>query len=149
MKENYERLLAEHDVRPTAIRLLVMDALGTDGRAYSLSELEAKLGTVDKSSIFRTLTLLHEHNLVHRVEDSQGQTHYAPCAEGCHCHDSHGGMDDLHPHFECERCGRVWCFRESALPGVQLPEGFHVHTASYVLRGLCSSCMRKAKCAHE
>lgn len=149
MKINLEAKLAAHDIRPTAVRLLVLEALGEDNRAYSLSELEAKLGTVDKSSIFRTLTLFWEQNVVHRIEDSQGQTRYAPCSEGCLCHDHHEGLADLHPHFECERCGRVWCIREEALPEVALPEGFHLHTASYVLRGLCPKCSRTAKCAHH
>lgn len=150
MKIDLEAKLLAHDIRPTAVRLLVLQALGDDNRAYSLSELEAKLGTVDKSTIFRTLTLMWEQNVVHRIEDSQGQTRYAPCAEGCRCHDHHHeGLHDLHPHFECERCAKVWCLREAELPVVPLPEGFHLHTAAYVLRGLCPSCQRYAKCSHE
>lgn len=142
MKLDLEAKLAAHDIRPTAVRTLVLEALGTDDRAYSLNELEAKLGTVDKSTIFRTLTLLWEHNMVHRVEDSHGQTRYAPCIEGCHCHDHHEGIHDLHPHFECEHCGRVWCLRSENIPSVKLPEGFYLHTAALVLRGICSQCHR-------
>lgn len=142
MKIKLEEKLLAHDVRPTANRILVLEALGSDGRAYSLSELEAKLGTVDKSSIFRTLTLFLEHNLVHSIEDSQGQTRYAPCEEGCQCHEHHHGLHDLHPHFECERCQKVWCLREENVPPVDMPAGFHLHTASYVLRGLCPDCSR-------
>lgn len=149
MRESLENILLDHGVRPTAIRLLVLEALGTDDRAYSLSELEAKLGSVDKSSIFRTLTLFLEHCIVHCVEDSQGQTHYAPCAEGCHCHDVHGGMPYLHAHFECERCGCVWCLRDMPLPEINAARDFHVHTASYVLRGLCAECRRKVVCPGE
>ncbi len=141
-----EAKLVAHGIRPTAVRLLVLQAMGDDNRAYSLSELEAKLGTVDKSTVFRTLTLLWEHNVVHSIEDSQGQTRYALCEEGCQCHEKHHeGLHDLHPHFECERCSRVWCLRDDALPLVALPPGFHIHTASYVVRGLCPECERFCK----
>lgn len=148
MNLEYEEKLLAHDVRPTAVRLLVLEALGHDGRAYSLTELEAKLGTVDKSTIFRTLTLFRDHNLVHSIEDRQGQTRYAPCEEGCQCHEAHGDLEYLHPHFECERCGRVYCLRDVELPAVTLPHGFHLHTGTYVLSGYCPACARLAHCVH-
>lgn len=149
MNLNFESRLQSCGIRPTAVRLLVLEALGEQDRAFSLSELEAKLGTVDKSTIFRALTLFWEHNVVHSVEDSQGQTRYALCDEECHCHEHHGGFGYLHAHFECERCGRVYCLRHVALPSVEMPEGFHLHTASYVLGGLCPQCSRTAKCLHK
>ena len=49
------RRLEKKGVKPTAIRLLVADAILSAKRAVSLSDLEVILDTVDKSSIFRTL----------------------------------------------------------------------------------------------
>lgn len=140
VKSQLSTRLEAHGIRPTAIRLLVLDALGTDGRAYSLSELEAKLSTVDKSSVFRALTLFSANALVHCIEDSRGQTRYAPCHDDCRCHEGTGDMADFHPHFECERCARVWCLRSEHLPVVELPEGFCPRFASYVVKGLCPQC---------
>ena len=140
MESNLSARLEAHGIRPTAIRQLVLGTFGPDDRAYSLSELEAKLGTVDKSTLFRTLTLLWEKGLLHSIEDSQGLTRYALCADDCHCHDQHDGLADLHPHFECERCKKVWCLKADPLPAVALPEGFHQHSASYVVKGLCPKC---------
>ena len=59
-----EHLLEEHGVKVTANRLLVARALAQAGRPLSLMELEARLETVDKSNIFRTLTAFKE---AHRV----------------------------------------------------------------------------------
>ena len=51
-----EKLLSQHGVKPTPNRLLVARELSSAGRPLSLMELEGRLETVDKSSIFRTLT---------------------------------------------------------------------------------------------
>jgi len=62
-------LLERHGVKTTANRLIVAKALLTEGRPLSLMELEDKIGTIDKSGIFRSLTLFKEHHLVHAIED--------------------------------------------------------------------------------
>lgn len=144
-----EALLKARGVRCTAVRILCLRALLEAECALSLSDIEART-TVDKSSAFRSLTLFLAHHLVHAVEDGTGQTKYAPCAPQCHCgEDVHAGLSDLHTHFFCERCRRTFCLRGLPVPSVTLPDGFHLHSANYVLKGLCPACCRKAKCAHE
>ena len=55
MKEkDYLALLAKREIQPTAIRILVLQAMLKAGRSVSLLDLENMLDTVDKSSIFRT-----------------------------------------------------------------------------------------------
>jgi Fe2+ or Zn2+ uptake regulation protein len=44
--------------KPTAIRMLVLKVMIETEQAVSLLDLENKLDTVDKSTIFRTITLL-------------------------------------------------------------------------------------------
>lgn len=141
-----EQLLVRRDIRTTAVRLLVLRALQTDGVALSLSDLEDRLLTVDKSSIFRALILFQSHHLVHVIEDGSGQKKYALCAEHCHCgEDDVVPMTDLHTHFACERCHRTYCLPDLPIPQVVLPEGFAVHSGEYVLHGLCPECSRRAR----
>ena len=103
--EDYERQLIHRGIKPTAVRLLVVRALANAECALSLTDLEGRIGTVDKSSIFRTLALFLQHHLIHDVEDGTGQVKYALCAERCHCgEDVHAGLTDLHTHFYCEKC---------------------------------------------
>lgn len=136
-----EQILIRRDIRTTAVRLLVLRALQTDGVALSLTDLETRLHTVDKSSIFRTLTLFQAHHLVHVVEDGSGQKKYALCAEHCHCGEAVvRPMSDLHTHFACERCHRTFCLPDLPVPQVSLPEGFTLHSGDYVLHGLCPEC---------
>lgn len=144
--ERFENMLIQRDIRPTAVRLLVLQALAEAECALSLSDLEARMRTMDKSSIFRSLSLFLAHHLVHSVEDGSGQEKYALCAPSCHCgEDVHAGLTDLHTHFYCERCRRTFCLRGLPVPEVTLPDGFHLHTANYVLKGLCPSCAMKTK----
>ena len=60
--------LVLRDIRPTAIRVLVLRTLLEMKQAMSVSDLEAQLDTVDKSTIFRTLTLFLSHHLIRYVK---------------------------------------------------------------------------------
>lgn len=139
-----EEQMLQRGIKPTVVRNLVIRTLSMSEYALSLSDLEAKIGTVDKSSIFRTLTLFLQHHLVHDVDDGSGQIKYALCGVHCHCgEDIHAGLTDLHTHFFCEHCKRTFCLRGLPVPEVALPDGFHLHSANYVLKGICPECMRK------
>lgn len=139
MKENaYLDLLSEREIQPTAIRLLVLREMLQANRPVSLLDLEQTLDTVDKSSIFRTLTLFLSHHLIHCIDDGTGSFKYAVCSPGCSC-----GVEDLHTHFHCERCNRTFCFKNIPTPVVKLPEGFTLNSINYVLKGLCPECAAK------
>lgn len=139
-----EKLLIQRDIKPTAVRLLVLEALQKAECALSLTDLEARMRTVDKSSIFRTLTLFLAHHLVHCVEDGTGMIKYALCAPSCHCgEEEHEGLNDLHTHFRCKICNRTFCLRGLPVPSVTLPEGFILTSANYVLVGICPTCSKK------
>lgn len=141
MKENaYLDLLSEREIQPTAIRLLVLREMLQANRPVSLLDLEQTLDTVDKSSIFRTLTLFLSHHLIHCIDDGTGSFKYAVCSPGCSC-----GVEDLHTHFHCERCNRTFCFKNIPTPVVKLPEGFTLNSINYVLKGLCPECAAKEK----
>ncbi len=130
-----EILLEEHGVKPTPNRILIARALATAGRPLSMTELEDELGTIDKSNVFRALTLFRESHLVHALEDSGEGIRY----ELCHSHD-HERDDDLHVHFFCEKCHRTYCLEDIPVPTVAVPSSYEVHGSSFTLRGLCPDC---------
>lgn len=67
-------LLAQREIQPTAIRLLVLKAMMQAKQSVSLADLEDRLDTVDRSSIFRTLTLFLSHHLIHSIDDGTGSS---------------------------------------------------------------------------
>ena len=135
-----EDILAAHGVRPTVNRILVVRALQQASAPMSLTQLEERLESLDKSSIFRALMVLREAHVAHDVEDGRGVTLY----ELCGGHDSCSPAD-MHVHFYCERCGKVECFPTVAAPAVDVPSGYELRTVNYMLKGLCPDCVRRKK----
>ncbi|MBR1394228.1 MAG: transcriptional repressor [Prevotella sp.] len=131
-----ETLLASHDIKPTANRLVVAKTLAAAERPMSLSELEYKILSIDKSGVFRVLTLFREHHLVHVIEDGGDGVRY----ELCHSHDGHAEDDDQHVHFYCERCHRTFCLTDTPIPAVTLPAGYQLTSINYMAKGLCPEC---------
>lgn len=131
-------LLQEHGIKPTSNRILVVKSLAAEEHPSSLAELEEKLLSVDKSGIFRALTLFREHHLVHTIEDGEGGIKYELCLSRNDDED-----DDMHVHFYCERCHKIYCLYDTPIPVVPLPHGFTRESANYVVKGICEECSRK------
>ena len=132
------RLLEEHGIKPTANRIVVVRALATSMLPQSLAELEQRIGTIDKSNVFRALMLFREHHLVHAIEGSSDGTKY----ELCHSHDKEHD-DDQHPHFYCEQCHQTYCLDHIPVPSIELPEGFVMESINYMVKGICPHCAYK------
>lgn len=132
------KLLQQHGIKPTSNRILVVKALAAEENPSSLTELEGNLISVDKSGIFRSLTLFREHHLVHSIEDGDGGIRY----ELCHSHHEDDD-DDMHVHFYCERCHRLFCLYDTPIPHVPLPHGFTMESENYVIKGICEECNKK------
>lgn len=130
--------LESKGIRPTVNRILVMKTLMGEQNPQSLSNLERKMVSMDKSSIFRTLTLFLEHDVVHAFEDGRGVLCYELCEEKGAC-DHHDG----HIHFYCESCQRSFCMEDIHIPSFELPEGFYPHSISFVIKGECPDCRKK------
>ncbi len=129
-------LMQEHGIRPTANRIIVAKALAEESRPLTMTELDDRIGSIDKSGIFRTLTLFKEQHLVHVLEDGEGVRY-----ELCHSHD-HSIDNDMHVHFHCEHCGQTICLEDLPIPEVTLPHGYEVQSANFVLKGICPKCRK-------
>lgn len=135
-KTDIENHLIARGVKPTSTRILVFRALAEHRHARSLRELDDELDTVDRSTIFRTLTLLLEHHLIHAIEDGTGVAKYELCEGHDHC-----SPDDQHIHFYCRICQRTFCFHTIHIPTIQLPDGFMMEGLNYLVKGVCPSCL--------
>ena len=136
--EDCEKILEHHGIKPTANRIVVVRELAAAGRPLTLSELEYRILSIDKSGVFRALTLFRDHHLVHTIEDGGSGRRY----ELCQSH-SDDEDDDLHVHFFCEQCQRTYCLDTVPVPQVGLPEGFEMQSANYIVKGICPMCKAK------
>lgn len=122
-------------IKPTAVRILVYKTVTEMEESFSLADVEMRLLSVDRSSIFRALTLFSKHHLLHTFEDGSGSLKY------CVCH-NHGECtpDEWHCHFYCERCNKTYCLEDDMIPLVTLPKGFIAKELNYVIKGVCDKC---------
>ncbi|MDE7091118.1 MAG: transcriptional repressor, partial [Bacteroidales bacterium] len=63
-----EDILVGRGVKPTANRILVLNALMKAARPVSLADLELALHPMDKASVFRVLELFAAQEVVHVIE---------------------------------------------------------------------------------
>lgn len=138
--EEAAMLLEAKGVKPTANRILVYQALHSQTMPMTLKDLETKMLNMDKSSIFRTLTLFIEYDVVHTFEDGRGIVNYELCGEKGKCH-----HHDNHIHFYCKSCKRSFCLDGIKVPHFDLPEGFISLTTSFVIKGVCPQCNKKRR----
>ncbi|HDZ05734.1 hypothetical protein LCGC14_0280570 [marine sediment metagenome] len=137
--ENLEQILENNYVKPTAMRLLVLQFLIGKKVAVSLSNIEAYFDNSDRTTLYRTLKTFVENNIAHQIDDGTGITKYAMCEENCHCE-----MDtDLHLHFHCNNCYETVCMTEHKIPHINLPDGFNAENVNMVVKGICEKCNRQ------
>ncbi|MBQ9586776.1 MAG: transcriptional repressor [Bacteroidales bacterium] len=135
-----EETLQHAGIRLTAVRLMIWKAVRQEFQGvFSLADLEESLPTVDRSTLFRTLTLLSEKHLLHNVDDGSGTQKY------CVCHHDDTRHCLGHVHLTCRICHTTTCLSDVTIPQVPLPEGFVPEETEYVVKGICSRCaLRKA-----
>jgi len=132
-----ENKLNFKNVKPTAVRLLVMEYFEELTTAVSLREVENHFDYSDMSTLYRTLKTFVEHNILHTIDDGTGQVKYAKCIEGCVC-----ATEDLHYHFHCLACKKTICLTEQSIPSVILPKNYSMSEANMVVKGICSECRK-------
>ncbi|MBP9580487.1 MAG: transcriptional repressor [Parabacteroides sp.] len=137
--DDFSALLVKRDIQPTPVRVLIFKAMSEYPGAFSLSDLETRLETVDKSTISRTIHLFLGNLMLHSIDDGSGSNKYALCQDNCHCR-----LEDMHLHFHCSRCNRIYCLKETPIPAISLPEGFILENGNFVLKGICPTCSKSA-----
>lgn len=136
MDKNLEHQLERRKIKPTAMRLVVLDFLTKNNYAVSLKDLEAGLESTDRVTLFRTLKTFEDHKIIHSIDDGSGSVKYALCMETCEC----DYPQDIHIHFHCKVCNETQCLPKVKVPAMNLPNGFSAEEANVVVKGVCNKC---------
>jgi Fur family ferric uptake transcriptional regulator len=134
--KHLESRLTEKNIKPTAMRLVVLDFLIRQSSAQSLTDMELKMERLDRVTLYRTIRTFEENGLVHRIEDGSGITKFALCASGCDIEGHH----DLHLHFYCTECRETHCLPKTIIPEIKLPKGYQSLETQLIVKGVCRSC---------
>lgn len=135
MNEKLDKELAKKNIRPTAMRQLVLQVLMEQKSAISLSELELKFENADKSTLFRTLKTFEDRKLIHSINDGTGSIKYALCKNSCEVDHT-----DKHIHFICSKCKQTFCLNDFDVPTVYLPVDFSLESVNVIVKGICTNC---------
>jgi len=125
-----------------AARDRLIDLVSLQQCALSALEIEDALRETDpegkpvgRASVYRALELLHEHDLLSRLDLGDGVARYEPTDPAGEHH---------HHHLICEQCGQLVPFDDAELERSihQLSErlGFVTSAHEVTLRGNCADC---------
>jgi Fur family ferric uptake transcriptional regulator len=131
------RCLEQAGFRSSASRRRVVELLGGERCAITALEIDRRLESVSRASVYRTLDQLEQLHLLQRVEIGGGAAGYERI-----------DPDQHHHHLICEECGRLAPFAdrslERAIEAVSRDTDFEVAAHDVVLRGRCPDCKTAA-----
>jgi Fur family transcriptional regulator, ferric uptake regulator len=131
------RRLDQAGYRSGAARREVIELLGAESCAVTALEIDRRLESVGRATVYRTLEQLEQLHLVHRVEIGGDAAGYERVDAEQH-----------HHHLVCEECGRLAPFAdrslEQAIEAVSREVEFEVAAHDVVLRGRCPDCKTAA-----
>jgi Fur family ferric uptake transcriptional regulator len=130
-----DKKLQSRDIKPTAMRELVLKVLTDQSTAISLSDLEVQFEKADKATLYRTLKTFEKNKLIHSIDDGSGSVKYALCNDSCVCN-----PNDLHVHFYCTKCEKTYCLNDIPVPTINLPNSFTLESVNMVVKGICANC---------
>ena len=139
MNKELENMLIARQIKPTAMRLLVLQYLLKQTTAISLSNLETEFERSDRVTLYRTLKTFEEKGVIHTIKDGTGAAKYGLCENEC----SNGSHADAHLHFYCTVCKKLYCLPKVQIPEIKLPNKFRLQELSLVARGVCNNCCKE------
>jgi Fur family ferric uptake transcriptional regulator len=129
-------ILRKNRLRLTDCRIELLTFFSAHTVAVSHADLEIQFAKFDRVTLYRTLATFLKKGLIHKIPDFSGVHHYAICAENCHA----GTHYDNHVHFKCSNCSQTRCLSHTTIPIVELPQGFTMRSATYLIEGYCDRC---------
>jgi Fur family ferric uptake transcriptional regulator len=125
--------LDEAGYRSGSARRRVVDLLAGAECALTALEIDSRIESVGRASVYRTLDQLEKLRLIQRVEVGGDAAGYERVDPAHH-----------HHHLVCQECGRLSPFTserlEEAIEEIGRGSGFAVASHDVVLRGTCPDC---------
>ena len=139
MPVNPAQVLRDHDVQVTAQRLAVLHAVSARPHTTANEVAEAvreHIGTISRQSVYDSLTVLAEHDIIRRIQPAGSPTRYED------------RVGDNHHHLVCRRCDRLvdvdCAIGDTPCLTPDDDWQFDVHEAEVIYWGLCPDCRSSA-----
>ena len=132
-RPNLLALLEDHGLRITAPRQKIVDYIHGAAEGFTAEKMADDLSNVSRATVFRTLKILLEANVICRLSMPGGNPRYSL------------SRVDHHHHTVCISCGRVGEFRASTierlLKGIEsdIPGAIVGHNIEFYIK--CDACV--------
>ena len=140
-----EKILSNHGIRPTQMRLEIYKFLKRKQSAVSFSDLKKAFvqksetnKTANRTTFYRNLKIFEDKGLIHQINDGVGVAKYAISDENLKSKYS----TDLHMHFHCTDCKKTICL-PNKISEESLPNDYEINNVNLVLKGICEKCRQK------
>ena len=138
---NYNNILQEAGLDPTAHRLHILEVIGANPSPLSATDVfktMARNHRINRVTVYRILDLLVEKNVLERLSSGGRAAHYGLAPNEHHVR---------HPHFYCTNCGQMDCLQPEslAIDMAHLKKNFAGEIDRIEIRvdGTCKNCLRQ------
>jgi Fe2+ or Zn2+ uptake regulation protein len=133
--EKIKKILEEKGIKPSIQRIKIFECLMCDGdhpTAKDIYEIIFKeIPTLSKTTIYNTVKLFTDKGILKPVRIREGEVRYDIEA-------------DFHPHFRCNKCGKVFDLEKNLLVEEKEEiDGHLIEEKCVCYLGVCRNCRRK------
>lgn len=131
--DNIGDYLKNHGIKPSYQRMKIYEFLlqnkihPTVDTIYKA--LNKEIPTLSKTTVYNTLNLFLEKNIVSILVIEENETRY-------------DALLDLHGHFKCEKCGNIYDVEiNSEMLDLSSLDGFDIKEKHIYFKGICKHCL--------
>ena len=128
-------LLKSRKISETPFRKEVLAIFGRYNNAIPLSVVKKELKEYNRITLYRTIKIFLEKDIIHEITINGAVSNYAICKEECDTVAHH----HQHIHFKCNRCGIIFCVEVDKFPTIILPK-YKIEQLEIQAIGLCENC---------
>jgi len=135
--EKYKQILVDRGIKPTFQRIKILEYLDKNHSHPTVdmiySALYKKVPTLSKTTVYNTLDIFREHELVDILTITESEIRYEYI---------------LHPHhhFYCKRCGKIIDLDVNCVyQDTMCVEGHKIEAIHGYFKGICSECLSKSE----
>lgn len=133
--ENAINILLEKDIKPSYIRIKVLDYLITNQNHPTVNQIYTELineiPTLSKTTVYNSLKLFMDAGIVRVISTEDNDARY--------------DADIInHGHFKCKACGKIYDFPiDIDNYSTRALYGFKVDEKNVYFKGICNKCLEK------
>lgn len=134
---NAVEILKKHQLSKTHCRVLVLEHLMKNRKAFTQSDIEKDLKPLcNRSTIYRILDKMVLKDIIVKVDSGDSFRFFF----------DESMLDKgktAYVFFECNRCQRIIPLQPVDSLRLQVPDTFEVKSTNFIVRGLCDTCKKQ------